>query len=196
MTITHFRKIISLLYTAIMTFGLLATYETTVKADGLGNDHRSIFTEQASSAPTVPVSATQADFQYPEVPAISPEEQALVGLLNQERAKAGLMELEIDAILVKLAQEKSGDMVVHNYFGHYSPRLGTLFEQLEREAILGGIAAENLAGAPSIDKAHLYIMRSPVHRSHVLNPHFRKIGIGVVYGGPCGKMITQIFWGD
>lgn len=194
MIMIHFSKITALFFTAMMIFGLLAMNATMVKATPYSNDYRLISTQAASSA----TGSFQAsyDVQYPKVSAISPEEEALVGLLNQERAKAGLMELEIDATLVKLAREKSRDMVVHNYFGHYSSHLGTLFEQLEREAVPSGMAAENLAGAPNIDKAHLYIMRSPVHRSHVLNPYFRKIGIGVVQGGPCGKMITQIFWGD
>ncbi|MGE5581472.1 MAG: CAP domain-containing protein [Bacillota bacterium] len=126
---------------------------------------------------------------------LSNEELKMISLINQERAKAGLNELKIDFSLVKLAQEKSRDMVDHNYFGHISERFGSIYDQLKRERIIYRVAAENLAGTSNFQKAFQYFMASPAHRSNILNPQFTRIGVGVIRGGPYGAMITQLFLG-
>jgi len=56
-------------------------------------------------------------------------------------------------------------------------------------------AGENLAGAPTVEMAHNSLMNSPGHRANILNANFTKIGIGVVSGGPYGKMFVQMFTG-
>ncbi len=126
---------------------------------------------------------------------LSSEEAQMISLINQERAKAGLNELIIDNSLVKLAKEKSMDMVSHNYFGHNSKQLGTIYDQLHREQIGYERAAENLAGTVNVRKAQDYLFASPTHRWNILNPKFKKIGVGIVRGGPFGAMITQLFLG-
>ena len=123
------------------------------------------------------------------------EEKEMLILINQERVEAGLPKLELDLNLVKLAREKSKDMAIHNYFGHISKRLGSVYQQLEREKIAYHIAGENLIGAPDFRKATNSVLASPSHRGNILNPHFKKIGIGVFRGGPYGEMITQVFIG-
>ncbi len=136
---------------------------------------------------------TEADNS--EKDGLSSEEGQMISLINQERAKAGLNELIIDNSLVKLAKEKSMDMVSHNYFGHNSKRLGTIYDQLQREQIVYERAAENLAGTGNVRKAQGYLFASPTHRWNMLNPKFKKIGVGIVRGGPFGAMITQLFLG-
>lgn len=121
------------------------------------------------------------------------EEALMFKLINQERAKAGLPRLEIDNTLTKLARDKSSDMVGHNYFGHFSERFGTIHDQLKTENISYCYAAENLAGGPDLTKTHCRLLASPAHRGNILNPKFKRIGIGIVKGSPYGKMITQIF---
>lgn len=121
------------------------------------------------------------------------EEALMLKLINQERAKAGLPRLEIDATLTKLARDKSSDMVGYNYFGHNSERFGTIHDQLKTENVSYGNAAENLAGGPDLTKTHCRLLASPAHRGNILNPKFKRIGIGIVKGSPYGKMITQIF---
>lgn len=123
------------------------------------------------------------------------EEALMFKLINQERAKAGLPQLEIDITLTKLARDKSRDMVGHNYFGHFSERFGTIHDQLKTENVSYCYAAENLAGGPDLTKTHHRLLASPAHRGNILNPKFKRIGIGIVKGSPYGKMITQIFVG-
>ncbi len=126
---------------------------------------------------------------------LSSDEDEMISLINQERAKAGLKELELDLSLVKLAHQKSQDMVTHNYFGHNSKTLGSIYQQLEREKICYQIVGENLAGAGSGEKAQEYFIDSPAHRNNIFNPHYTKIGVGIVRGGPYGMFITQLFLG-
>ena len=54
-------------------------------------------------------------------------------------------------------------------------------------------AGENLALAPSTPLAMQGLMNSPGHRANILNPNFKKIGIGVIDGGIYGKMYSQEF---
>ncbi len=124
---------------------------------------------------------------------LTQEETKIFKLINQERAKAGLPRLEIDPLLTELAREKSCDMVSHNYFGHYSERFGTIHDQLEIKAISYSNAAENLAGGSDILRTHHRLLASRAHRSNILNPNFKRIGIGIVKGSPYGKMMTQVF---
>jgi uncharacterized protein YkwD len=56
-------------------------------------------------------------------------------------------------------------------------------------------AGENLAGAPSVERAHSGLMNSPGHRANILNPNFTHIGIGALNVGPYGMMFTQMFVG-
>lgn len=124
---------------------------------------------------------------------LTPEEARIFELINQERAKAGLPQLKIDSVLTELAREKSWDMVSHNYFGHYSERLGTIHDQLKLKAVPYCKAAENLAGGPNLSKTFRRLLASPAHRSNLLNPNFKRIGIGIAKGSAYGKMMTQVF---
>jgi uncharacterized protein YkwD len=119
-------------------------------------------------------------------------ELAMVRLINRERAEVGFAELEPDPSLTEIARKKSWDMVNHHYFGHFSERLGSVYDQLQRDGIVYRIVAENLAGAPGYQRAHQMFMKSSSHRENILNPHFSRIGIGIAPGGPYGEMITQI----
>jgi len=90
---------------------------------------------------------------------------------------------------------KSQDMVDKNYFAHQSPTYGSPFELMRSQGISYRTAGENLAGAPSVETAHRNLMNSPGHRANILNPNFTHVGVGIVNGGPYGKMFTQHFIG-
>lgn len=116
-------------------------------------------------------------------------------LVNMERTSRGLNALQIHPGLVKLARMKSQDMITHNYFSHQSPTYGSPFDMMRREGISYRFAGENLAGAPTVERAHTALMNSPGHRANILNPNFTHIGIGIIDGGMFGKMFTQMFIG-
>jgi uncharacterized protein YkwD len=54
-------------------------------------------------------------------------------------------------------------------------------------------AGENLALAQTLHIAHNGLMHSPGHRANILNPVYKRVGIGIVEGGMHGLMISQEF---
>lgn len=149
--------------------------------------------------PPVPDPKPPAPEPEPESPGTSPlltaEELQMLNLVNQERAKMGLSELKIHEGLVKLARLKSKDMIDLGYFAHQSPTYGSPFDMMREAKIPFSYAGENLAGAPAVSRAHTSLMNSPGHRANILNADYTHIGIGIVDGGPYGKMFTQLFIG-
>ncbi|HOJ78441.1 MAG TPA: CAP domain-containing protein [Bacillota bacterium] len=189
-----FKKIIIACNTVTLAVILMATNALAVEAAISNNpsNYRSIKTVSRISHSG---SRRLTGSNLEALAILTPEEEVMVKLINQERMEAGLEKLELDVTLIELARCKSTDMVRYNYFGHCSERLGTIYQQLESEKIIYDVVAQNLVGAPNCIKAFQRLMRSPVHRSNILNPNVKKLGIGIIKGGPYGKMITQIFLG-
>ena len=185
----------SLMISVLIALMITLIYTSVVQA-GVGKNMKPSTVRQHLSSPARKTWSPLLQNLYRQTAnsgSIQADEASLVSLINQERAKAGLNELKLDPVLVRLAAAKSQDMVHYNYFGHNSQRLGTVYEQLQHNGYASEIVAENLVGAAGYSQAHQRIMASPGHRSNLLNPAFKKIGVGIVRGGPCGFMITQIF---
>ena len=113
--------------------------------------------------------------------------------MNKERSSRGLKPLIADLALSGVAETKSQDMVKNNYFSHQSPTYGSPFEMMERFNIAYQSAGENIACNRTVAAAHEALMNSEGHRENILNAQYTHIGIGIVDGGPCGKMFTQMF---
>ncbi len=126
---------------------------------------------------------------------LTADENHIFKQVNMERAKKGLPALQIDYRLVQTARAKSLDMIKGGYFDHQSPTLGSPFDQMRKAGIPYRYAGENIAGNSSAAGAVVSWMNSLGHRANILNPKFNHIGIGVVDGGPYGKMLTQQFIG-
>jgi uncharacterized YkwD family protein len=126
---------------------------------------------------------------------LTADENYILKQVNVERAKAGLSALQIDFRLVQTARAKSLDMIQGGYFDHQSPTLGSPFDQMRKAGITYRYAGENIAGNSSAAGAMVSWMNSSGHRANILNPNYTRIGIGVVSGGPYGKMLTQQFIG-
>lgn len=127
------------------------------------------------------------------VPQLSAEEQQMVNLVNQERAKNGLKALVVDLELSRVARIKSQEMIERNYFSHQSPLYGSPLEMMKKFGISFTAAGENIACNRSVEAAHQALMASQGHRANILNASYTHIGVGIVNGGPCGKMFTQQF---
>jgi uncharacterized YkwD family protein len=117
----------------------------------------------------------------------------MLNLVNQERMKVGLNELIVHEGLVKVARLKSKDMIDRGYFSHQSPTYGSPFDMIKNAGIAYTYAGENLAGASTVASAHKNLMNSTGHRNNILNVNYTHVGIGIVDGGPYGKMFTQMF---
>lgn len=124
---------------------------------------------------------------------LTEDEHKMFDLVNQERIEAGLSPLNVNPELVVLARMKSQDMIDNEYFAHESPTYGTVYNMLKAAEIAYTRAGENLAGSAVVERAHNNLMNSPGHRSNILNKYYTCIGIGIIEGGPFGKMFTQMF---
>ncbi|WP_227395347.1 CAP domain-containing protein [Jeotgalibacillus aurantiacus] len=126
-------------------------------------------------------------------PAISSFEQQVVNLTNQEREKAGLAPLSIDATLAKTAKEKSLDMQRNNYFSHTSPTYGSPFDMMKQFGVEYRSAGENIAmGQRTPEEVVKAWMNSPGHRQNILSSSYTHIGVGHAENG---NYWTQMFIG-
>ena len=64
---------------------------------------------------------------------------------------------------------------------------------MEDGSISFTVAGENLAYAPDVATAHQGLMESEGHRRNILDPQFRRVGIGIIATDSWGMMITQNF---
>lgn len=135
------------------------------------------------------------DTSSTKVKGLTADEQKMLDLVNSERKKAGLAPLKVDMRLVEISRMKSKDMIDKNYFSHTSPTYGSPFDMLKKSGISYSYAGENLAGSNDVERAHVNLMNSPGHRRNILNSNYTHVGIGIVKGGPYGKMYTQTFIG-
>lgn len=120
-------------------------------------------------------------------------ENHMLVLLNQERRKFNLPLFARDTALRTVARAHSLDMFQKGYFSHISLSNTTPFDRIKANNINYLTAGENLALAQTVEIAHIGLMNSPGHRANILNPKFRRIGIGIMDGGIYGIMVTQNF---
>ncbi len=143
-------------------------------------------------------------------------------LINIERKKHGLSQLEWDDALAGIGRKHSKDMALRNYFDHYSPEGYDFSYRYQQEGYQCSVRVGNTIylGAENIALNNQYAsvttvngeafydwnsqdtlaettvqgwMNSAGHRKNILMPHRQREGIGVAFG-PEGKVyITQNF---
>ena len=116
----------------------------------------------------------------------------ILDLVNQERQKAGLNALELDAALCNAAQTRSQEQTV--VFSHTRPNGQSCFSVLDENRISYRGAGENIAmGQRSAEEVMNGWMNSEGHRANILNSSFTKLGVGC-YQDSAGKLYwTQLF---
>ena len=82
-------------------------------------------------------------------------------------------------------------MFARGYFSHRSPEGEDPFQRMTDAGIKFRTAGENLTLAPTLQIAHTGLMDSPGHAANILNPNFRRVGIGVMTGGRRGIMVES-----
>lgn len=125
-------------------------------------------------------------------------EQTMLTAHNSERAAAGFGPLEADATLTRLARQRALDMATRGYFAHTSPTGETAFTLLNGAGYGFTLAGENLArnnypDAQTVSVAMSGFMSSVSHRVNVLEPTFRRVGIGQVVAADGMKYFVVIF---
>ena len=117
---------------------------------------------------------------------------AVLCLVNRERARRGLRALRRSEKLTRAAVGHSADMVNRRYFAHASLDGETARQRVLRTGYFGGSAAGVVEEALAVGWEQLAtpralvsnLMRSPSHQSILLNRRLRDVGIGLVLGAP------------
>ena len=117
----------------------------------------------------------------------------MLGLLNRERTKRDLEPLVMDDTISEVAEWYSSDMLKGGYFSHIGSDGSTPGERMKGNGIRFRVAGENIAYATTVELAHDGLMGSPPHKENILDPSFRRVGIGVAVGGRYRMMFTQDF---
>ena len=124
----------------------------------------------------------------------STEAEAVLKLVNQERAKQGLKPLTLSEKLTSIANTKAADMRDKNYFNHNSPTYGSPFDMLHEFGVSYSSAGENIAaGQKSAEQVMNDWMNSSGHRANILNKNYTELGVGYVTGGSYGTEWVQLF---
>jgi uncharacterized protein YkwD len=115
----------------------------------------------------------------------------VVCLVNAARTAARLGPVQTAAVLELSAQRHAGDMIARGYFAHVSPSGGTVDKRARRAGYLSGpcwaLGVDLGWAPPAVASAQAVVaawMESPRHRSVILDPDFRDIGIGLVTKAP------------
>jgi uncharacterized protein YkwD len=152
---------------------------------------------RAPAAPTA-VPPTPASAPPQAVVGLRPFEQAMFDSHNTMRSNAGLTGVTIDARLVEVARRRAQDMAAKNYFAHTSPTGETAFTILEEIGYAYKLAGENIARNNYPDPETVQVsmtgfMNSPSHRSNILEPAYRRVGIGFALGADGMKYFAVVF---
>lgn len=125
----------------------------------------------------------------PEVDAL---ERQMWRRVNADRARAGKSALDYDARLSDVARAHSLDMRDHGFFDHVSPHTGDLERRLDVAGYLALEMRENLALAPTVDRAEDNLLKSPGHHANIMADEVTHVGIGIVQSDR-GLFATQVF---
>lgn len=155
---------------------------------GVIEDSLTYLTIRPGSTETIPLTSEVLELKVDEV-----SESRIFNLVNEERRKAGVPELSLRSEVVPIARSHAKDMWQRKYFSHVSPEGKDVGTRLDDGNIDYTFAGENLALAPSVTTAHTGLMNSEGHRANILEPSFKRMGIGVIDNGVYGKMFVQIF---
>jgi uncharacterized protein YkwD len=128
------------------------------------------------------------------------ESQVLAGI-NDLRRKAGLVPLRASSALGTAAFEQSSSMAEHGFFAHASFGGSPFWKRVAAKYAIGAgswSVGENLVfSSPQLtaQTALELWLQSPEHRSNMLSPTWREIGLGAVHvssapGVYAGRAVT------
>lgn len=141
---------------------------------------------QAAPAQPVPAPTLEGSALSPEMAAWPAE---ILAFINQKRVERGVTPLAWSAELAKAAQAHADDCQQRGWGSHEGSDGARLRTRLARIGYNARWSGENWANARSPQQALAMWWNEPPgadpHRSNMLNPMYREIGIGIV-AGPWG----------
>lgn len=117
---------------------------------------------------------------------------AVLKLVNEERAKAGLPALTLHAGATRAAQQRAGE--IEAAFSHTRPDGSNFTTALTAAGVTYRAAGENIAyGQKSAGQVMQDWMNSAGHRANIMNGNFTSIGIGHYKSAAGVDYWTQLF---
>lgn len=122
-------------------------------------------------------------------------DRATLCLLNRERTKRHLVALKRQPTLDGAATRFAAQLVQERFFDHTAPDGTTMVDRVRATTYLTGrlrrwSLGENIAyGTGALGTPQSIVtswMKSAGHRTNILDPAFREIGLGVALGSPDG----------
>ncbi|MEK7168513.1 MAG: CvpA family protein [Patescibacteria group bacterium] len=167
-----------------------AVFETAINEvfGGVINESLTYFTVNPDSGESVSLDVDSFKLSVDEK-----AESDMFAKINQERKKLAIPELILLAPLSGVARNHAKNMWERKYFAHVSPEGKDVGDRLQESKVNYSFAGENLALAPTTITAHTGLMNSKGHRENILDPRFKKVGVGVIDNGIYGKMYVQVF---
>lgn len=165
-------------------------FETAINEvfGGVINDSLTYFTVNPDSGESISLDVGSFKLSVDEK-----AESDMFTKINQERKKLAIPELVWEPTIVPVARSHAKGMWERKYFSHISPEGKDVGDRLNEANIKYSFAGENLALAPTMQTAHTGLMNSKGHRENILEPRFKKIGIGVIDNEVYGKMFVEVF---
>lgn len=162
----------------------------TSTIDQAGEEVLKFLTVEPDSKETIslPISPTESELSVDTA-----DEEKMLNLVNQERAKIRVEPVRVDPAMTAVAEAHAKDMFLRRYFSHVTPEGLNAGDRLVKAGITFTVAGENIAYAPDLMTAHNGLMNSPGHRQNILDPSFRRIGIGIITTVTWGTMFVQDF---
>jgi len=118
--------------------------------------------------------------QNQSAPASQIAAEQIFAYANQSRAEAGAVRLQWDPALAAAALYHCRRMALEGPIAHRYPGEPDLTERASQAGAHFGLIEENVAIGPSPAMIHDEWMRSPGHRSNLLNPDVDRIGVAVI----------------
>lgn len=117
----------------------------------------------------------------------------IIALTNAKRSMYNASLLTENKLLDKAAQAKAQDMARNQYFSHNGPDGTTPWEWVAQAGYKYEYAGENLAVRfiNSSDVVNAW-MASPSHKSNIIKPVYKEIGVGVAQGVFEGQPATYV----
>ncbi|MDP3236927.1 MAG: CAP domain-containing protein [Myxococcales bacterium] len=127
----------------------------------------------------VGASVATADQQIVEPASPDEARRAVFLRINALRKTMGLAPVVLDRALEKIAQRYAEKMASEGFFAHVDPSGGDLKSRLAAGQYRFSAAGENLGASNGPLAAHFGIEHSPGHRSNLLEPAHRALGLGL-----------------
>lgn len=117
-----------------------------------------------------------------------PVQQQMLADLNATRRRSGLRPLVLEMHLNSAAFGHAADMASHNFFDHTGRDGRSPFDRMHADGVRFSYAGENIAESSSEPEAYSALLASPEHLENIMNPHYKRVGIGVA-AAPDGSLL-------